>query len=168
MNQTECYIALGSNLANPMQQIGSAIEALRNLPKSSLLAVSPWYQTAAVGPGEQPDYINAVAKLATLLTARQLLKATQAIEQAHQRRRTLRWGPRTLDLDILVYGQLMLDEPDLTIPHPRLGQRHFVLYPLFDIAPDLILPDQRAVRELRERCSPDGIRQVVTQPGALQ
>ncbi|MGL4268200.1 MAG: 2-amino-4-hydroxy-6-hydroxymethyldihydropteridine diphosphokinase [Plesiomonas sp.] len=136
------YIAIGSNLVEPVQQARSAIQALAALPDSRLVAVSGLYRSKPMGPQDQPDYINAVAALDTQLAPLALLDATQQIELHHGRvRKAERWGPRTLDLDILLYGDQQIDHPNLTIPHYGMRSREFVLYPLAEIAPTLILPD---------------------------
>lgn len=147
-----CYIGLGSNLAEPRQQLMRAETALANLPHSRLIAVSAYYQSQAIGPGEQPDYLNAVAALDTTLTPLALLDQLQAIEQAQGRVRTVRWGARTLDLDLLLYGNQVLDLPRLQVPHPRLGERAFVLRPLADLAPDLLLPAGQTLQQLLQTC----------------
>lgn len=136
----KCYVGLGSNLDEPLIQVNRAIEALRQHPAIHLLRRSPWYGSKAVGPGDQPDFVNGVIELETTLEPAALLTVLQGIEQAQGRIRTLRWGARTLDLDILLYGNLCHDSPDLQIPHPRLAERAFVLAPLADLAPDLTLP----------------------------
>ncbi|WP_111641064.1 2-amino-4-hydroxy-6-hydroxymethyldihydropteridine diphosphokinase [Marinimicrobium alkaliphilum] len=150
------YIGLGSNLDNPHTQITRAFDALAVLPDSKLVARSPLYRSRAVGP-PQPDYINAVAALHTRLPALALLDALQGIEQAHRRVRKQHWGPRTLDLDLLLYGEHTLDLPRLSVPHPYLSERNFVLYPLADIAPTLVLPDGRSLAALLEHCDRDGL-----------
>ena len=134
------YIGLGSNLKQPAQQLNTAIDTLKHLPDSTLTNCSAYYASKAIGPGEQADYVNAVAELATTLTPLTLLHELQSIELAQGRQRTTRWGPRTLDLDILLYGNSVLDEAQLTVPHPRLKERNFVITPLHDIAPALVLP----------------------------
>lgn len=136
----KCYVGLGSNLDEPLNQVHRAIEALRQHPAIHLLRRSPWYGSKAVGPGDQPDYVNGVIELETSLKPEALLTVLQGIEQAQGRVRELRWGARTLDLDILLYGDLCHNTPDLQIPHPRLAERAFVLAPLADLAPDLTLP----------------------------
>lgn len=134
-----CFISLGANINKPKQQIASAIAALRQLPLSQLSAVSPWYETAAIGNTDQDNFINAVAALDTQLSAIGLLQSLQAIEQQQGRIRTERWGPRSLDLDLLVYGQEQWRSAHLWLPHPRMLERKFVLQPLRDIAPQLYL-----------------------------
>jgi 2-amino-4-hydroxy-6-hydroxymethyldihydropteridine diphosphokinase len=155
-----CFIALGSNLDAPLEQVTRATAELAELPGCTLLCVSPWYRSIAVGPGPQPDYINGVAKLSTSAEPLELLDQLQAIENLHQRQRGQRWGARTLDLDILLYGNQVIDFPTLQIPHPRLQQRNFVLYPLFNLAPTLILPDGSLLKTHRDQCPADGLRLV--------
>lgn len=153
------YIGLGSNLEDPLAQVKRAFDELAEIPQTSLLARSSIYSSHAVGP-EQPDYINAVALLDTQLAPLALLDALQAIEQAHQRVRIQHWGPRTLDLDLLLYGDQIIDEERLTVPHPYLTQRSFVLYPLADITPNLRLPDGTPLADLLSRCPADGLRRL--------
>ena len=151
-----CYIALGSNQQQPAEQLRRAVAAISQLPESRLHCVSHCYRSAAVGPGEQPDYLNAVLRLDTGLAPGTLLDALQGIENDQGRTRTVRWGPRTLDLDILLYGDLVLSTRRLQIPHPRMADRNFVLYPLLDIAdPNLMLPDGRELGTLVSAC-PEG------------
>lgn len=154
---TLAYIGLGSNLDNPREHVERAFTELAALTNSQLLARSPLYGSTAVGPGEQPDYINAVALIKTTLTPIELLDSLQAIEQAHRRVRIEHWGPRTLDLDILLLDQQTIQSERLNVPHPYLTQRNFVLYPLADIAPDLVLPCGTPVAELRVNCPGDGL-----------
>lgn len=151
------YIGLGSNLDNPQAQVQQALVELAAIPQSNLLLSSPLYRSTAVGPGEQPDYINAAALLETQLTPLALLDALQAIEQSHQRVRIEHWGPRTLDLDILLLDQQVIDSERLKVPHPYLTLRNFVLYPLADIAPDLDLPSGQNLQELIALCPRDGL-----------
>ena len=155
--EAAAFIAIGSNLGNPRCQVDMAIAALAELPDSQLVAVSSWYRSAAIGPGEQPDYLNGVAELHTRLTPRHLLAALQSIEQAQGRQRSQRWAARTLDLDILLYGDQVVAEPDLTVPHPRLAERNFVLYPLADLVPTLVLPNGTPLTELLAKCESGGI-----------
>ena len=158
MARVRCYIGLGSNLAEPEHQLKQALAALAGLPQSRLIATAPLYRSAPMGPQEQPDYLNTVAALDTGLEPLQLLDALQAIEQRQGRVRDgERWGARTLDLDLLLYGDRVIDTPRLQVPHPGLGQRNFVLYPLYDLAPQLRLPDGRSVEQLRRACSDEGI-----------
>jgi len=155
---TVCYIALGSNLGNPRLQVNSALQAIKNIPETRLLATSPGYQSKAVGPGEQADYINAVARLETDLAADAMLQALQGIEQEHGRQRTQRWGARTLDLDILLYGDSVINSEQLQVPHPRLTERNFVLYPLYDLSPALVLPCGTPIESLLASCPREGLQ----------
>ncbi len=137
---TDVYIGLGSNLDNPRARIARAINELASLTKTQLITCSALYSSQAVGPGDQPDYVNAVALLDTELTPLDLLEKLQAIELAHNRIRIEHWGPRTLDLDILLFDQQIIATERLQVPHPYMKQRNFVLYPLADINPNLVLP----------------------------
>ncbi len=150
---TVAYIGLGSNLDEPRRQVRRALAALAQLPHSRLLAASSLYLNPPLGPPDQPDYVNAVAAIVTRLSPLALLDALQRIEQGQQRRRSAKhWGPRTLDLDLLLYGQQQLTGPRLTVPHYGLHERTFVLYPLAEIAPDLRIPGHGALTELLARC----------------
>lgn len=155
------YIGLGSNLAEPRQQLRAALAALAALPDSQLAAVSSLYASDPLGPPDQPRYVNAVAALDTALTPLQLLDALQAIELEQGRvRKEQRWGPRTLDLDILLFGQRILDEPRLSVPHYHMHARAFVLYPLAEIAADLQLPDGRPLQSLLAACPYVGLERL--------
>jgi len=146
------YIGLGSNLENPVEQVKTALRELGKLPQTRLLLQSSLYQSAPMGPANQPDYINAVAALETRLVADELLLALQGLELLHQRVRKERWGPRTLDLDLLLYGDHTINSEQLVVPHPGLGERLFVLRPLFEIAPALILPAGQVLADLLKAC----------------
>jgi len=146
------YIGLGSNLDNPRQQVNDALQELTTLAQTQLLCHSSLYRSDPVGPPGQPDYINAVALLETALEPEALLDALQGIEQAHQRVRKLHWGPRTLDLDILLYDDRIIDSERLIIPHAWMLERSFVLWPLAEIAPDLVLPDGSALQQHLTSC----------------
>ena len=151
---TPCYIALGSNLGEPLQQLRSATRALASLPRTRLDAISSAYASAAVGPGEQPDYLNAAARLSTELQPLEMLDALQAIELQQGRTRGERWTARTLDLDLLFHGDARLETSRLTLPHPRIGERNFVLYPLRDVVEaNLMLPDGRNLDTLIRACA---------------
>ena len=157
----DVYIALGSNMDSPHQQLDSALEALAQHPNMQLVAVSDRYQTPPIGP-QQPDFINAAAQLSTDLSPLDLLDALQAIEQPQHRVRSIHWGPRTLDLDILFYNDLIgsslvIESERLTIPHPRIGERAFVLVSLMDLNPQLALPSGETVAQLLANCSQQGI-----------
>lgn len=152
------YIGLGSNLEDPQRQLERALDALRRLRRSELVRSSPFYRSVPMGPADQPDYLNAVAALRTQLAPLELLDQLQSIEAAQGRRRgPQRWGPRTLDLDLLLYGGEVIDSPRLVVPHPGLTERNFVLVPLFDIAPGLLLPDGRPLAALVAECPRDGL-----------
>jgi 2-amino-4-hydroxy-6-hydroxymethyldihydropteridine diphosphokinase len=135
------YISVGSNLNNPYQQVKSAIGKLKIADNIYIETISGWYLSDPVGPKNQSRYVNGVIKISTRLSPNQLLKKLHEIEDAHGRIRNVRWGPRTLDLDILLYGSRMMNTKKLTIPHPEMKIRNFVLTPLADIEPDLVLPD---------------------------
>lgn len=155
------YIGLGSNLTDPPAQLRRALEELAALPDSRLAAASGFYRSPPMGPADQPDYLNAAAALDTGLPAPHLLQELQAIEAAHGRRRAgRRWGPRTLDLDLLLYGAARFDAPELTVPHPGLPERAFVLYPLAEIAPGLDVPGHGPLRELLARCPRGGLERL--------
>jgi 2-amino-4-hydroxy-6-hydroxymethyldihydropteridine diphosphokinase len=156
------YVGLGSNLEDPPAQVRLALDALAALPATRLVAASPFYATAPVGPQDQPDYVNAVARLETRLTPSDLLAALLGIEAAQGRRRNgTRWGPRTLDLDLLLHGQARLDLPGLHLPHPQICHRAFVLIPLADLAPaDLEIPGQGILSDLVRDCPESGVRLV--------
>lgn len=151
---TAAYVGLGSNLADPVAQVRRALDELDRIPGVRITARSPLYRSPPLGPSDQPDYINAVAALDTGLAPLELLAALRDIEARHGRRRDgVRWGPRSLDLDILLYGDVVMSTPELTLPHPGLPERAFVLYPLFDVAPQLAVPGKGTVSELRELIS---------------
>ncbi|EMR5618100.1 2-amino-4-hydroxy-6-hydroxymethyldihydropteridine diphosphokinase [Salmonella enterica] len=139
---TLVYIAIGSNLASPLEQVDAAVQALGEIPKSRLLAVSSFYRTPPLGPQDQPDYLNAAVALETSLTPEALLDHTQRIELQQGRvRKAERWGPRTLDLDIMLFGDRTIRTERLTVPHYDMKNRSFMLWPLFEIAPLLTFPD---------------------------
>ncbi|EHR40099.1 2-amino-4-hydroxy-6-hydroxymethyldihydropteridine diphosphokinase [Alishewanella jeotgali] len=153
-----CYIGLGANLVKPVAQLQAAVTALGQLPETRLVQVSRLYSSKPMGPQDQPDYVNAVAALDTRLTPLALLHALQQIELAHGRQRKAeRWGPRTLDLDILLFGMQQIDHPELTVPHYGMQLREFVLYPLAELAPDLILPDGVTLQSLLQRVPLNGL-----------
>lgn len=139
---TLVYIALGSNLASPLTQVNAAIAALGAIPDSRIVAVSGFYRTPPLGPQDQPDYLNAAVALETTLAPETLLDHTQRIELDQGRvRKAERWGPRTLDLDIMLFGEKTITTPRLTVPHYDMKNRGFMLWPLFEIAPALRFPD---------------------------
>lgn len=143
------YIGIGSNLEHPLRQVLAARDALAALSEVRLSAFSPLYRNPALGPGRQPDYVNAVAAVETRLPPEELLAALLAIETRHGRvRNGARWKPRTLDLDLLLYGDREIESAGLKVPHPRMVERAFVLRPLHDIAPDLEVPGRGPVAAL--------------------
>ncbi len=152
------YIAVGSNLGDPVAQAQQAINALKTLPKTQVTKVSSLYSSQPMGPQDQPDYINAVVEIHTELLPLDLLEATQAIEQQQGRvRKDERWGARTLDLDILLYGNETIDDPRLTVPHYGMKVREFVLYPLAEIVPNFILPDHTPLVDLLQLVDRNGL-----------
>jgi 2-amino-4-hydroxy-6-hydroxymethyldihydropteridine diphosphokinase len=155
------YVGLGSNLDDPAGQLRRALDSLAALPQTSLVAHSSLYLNPPMGPCDQPDYVNAVAGLLTMLAAEELLGALQSIEAAHGRRRDgRRWGPRTLDLDLLLYGSLQVKTDGLTLPHPGLRDRPFVLLPLRELAPGLRTPDGQAIARLAESVGEGGLKRL--------
>ncbi len=158
-----CFIALGANLGDPVATVNAAIIALRQLPRTRFVAASSLYRTAPVGLRHQPDFINAVVALDAVSPAPTLLDDLFDIEARFGRSRSVKNAPRTLDLDLLLYGNEASDDPLLTLPHPRLHERAFVLAPLAEIAPDLFIPGRGAVRELLARCADQQIEKLVPQ-----
>jgi 2-amino-4-hydroxy-6-hydroxymethyldihydropteridine diphosphokinase len=155
------YIGMGSNLAAPADQLRNAVEALAQLPQTELVGLSAFYQSDSLLPG-QPRYTNAVAALDSCLVPLELLDALQAIENAQGRERNERWGPRTLDLDILLFGDRLIDEPRLKVPHYHMQARAFVLYPLAELAPSsLQLADGRFLSELLADCPFVGLERLL-------
>lgn len=153
------YIGIGSNLDSPQDQVRSGIEALRNIPGTRLISRSSLYRSAPMGPADQPDFVNAAAALLTKLDAAALLAELRAIEDRHGRQRdTERWGPRTLDLDLLSYAGSVSDEDALRLPHPGIAERIFVLLPLSEIAPQMAVPGLPTVAELLARLPADGAK----------
>lgn len=156
---TQVFIAIGSNLNDPVGQAQRAIEALKTVPETELVCASQLYSSTPMGPQDQPDYINAVVEVNTQLTPLELLNHTQAIELAHGRvRKDERWGPRTLDLDIILFGDQVIDSERLVVPHYGMQTREFVLYPLAEIAADLILPDGTELTNLLKQVDRNGLR----------
>lgn len=157
---TDAFVGLGSNLDNPLGQLARAVAELAALPQTDLVAQSPFYASRPVGPQDQPDFVNGAVWLRTALPPHSLLDHLQAIEQAHGRERLRHWGPRTLDLDLLVYGRQILDDERLTVPHRELANRDFVLQPLLDLDPDLQLPDGTSIHQLRQTCPDNRLRKL--------
>ncbi|WP_420599135.1 2-amino-4-hydroxy-6-hydroxymethyldihydropteridine diphosphokinase [Neptuniibacter sp.] len=152
MEPVRCYIGLGSNLEDPVWQVQTALKELSKLNQCSLVRASSLYRSAPVGPQDQPDFINAVVALDTTLEAHALLDQLQALEQSHRRVRKRHWGPRTLDLDLLLYGTEQISTERLTVPHAFMHERSFVLYPLHEISPELIFPDDTLLSQLLVAC----------------
>ncbi len=156
-----CYIGLGSNQADPIGQVLKACEALGQVPRTRLARRSSLYRSAPLGPQDQPPYINAVAELDTELTPLELLDQLQRIELDQGReRKAERWGPRTLDLDMLLFGEQVIDSPRLQVPHYHMQARAFVLYPLAELAADLALPDGTRLSQLLDTCPADGLERL--------
>ncbi|OIQ59236.1 2-amino-4-hydroxy-6-hydroxymethyldihydropteridine pyrophosphokinase [Moorella thermoacetica] len=141
------YLGLGSNLGNREENLKQAVALLDAIAGLEVERISSWYETAPVGKADQGWFLNCVARIKTTMPARELLRAVMAVEQRLGRVRRERWGPRTIDIDILLYDDIKVTEPDLEIPHPRMLERAFVVIPLAEIAPDLLLPDGRRAAE---------------------
>lgn len=143
------FIGLGANLGDPRAQIAEALRRLGSAPETRLVRAATLYRSDPVGPPDQPEYFNTVAQIETRLEPAALLASVQAIERSLGRTRSIRWGPRLIDLDILLYGDRRIEEAGLVIPHPEITRRRFVLQPLFDLAPDLLVPGSAgSVRDL--------------------
>ena len=151
-----CYIGLGSNLEEPRQQVSRAISELATFRSSALIRVSSLYHSKAIGP-KQADYINAVAELETTQSASELLVKMQELESAHGRVRLQHWGPRTLDLDLLLYGHEQINNKQLTVPHPEMINRNFVLIPLYEIAAELTIPGMGKLADLVAQIDHGGV-----------
>ena len=155
------YVALGSNLDDPQSQVERAFDALAGLPRCRLVLRSGTYRSPPLGPVEQPDFCNAVAGLLTQLDAATLLRELQGLESALGRAApVVRWGPRRIDLDLLVHGTTRRQEPDLHVPHPGIADRAFVLAPLCDLSPSLVVPGVGRVRDLLARLDPGGLERI--------
>jgi len=156
---TLAFIALGSNLAEPLSQVNNALAALARIPHSRIVATSSFYRTPPLGPQDQPDYLNAAVALETTLSAEELLDNTQRIELEQGRvRKAERWGPRTLDLDIMLFGDATINTERLTVPHYDMKNRAFMLLPLSEIAPALRFPDGERLADVLERLDCSAIR----------
>ena len=155
------YVALGSNLSDPGRQVEGAFQALEALADSRLVARSSLWRSQPLGPQEQPEFVNAAAGLVTTLAPHDFLASLKALERRLGKTEpVVRWGPRVIDLDLVVFGDLRMSEPGLTLPHPGLHQRNFVLYPLCEIAAELWVPGLARVRRLREGVSSAGIERL--------
>jgi len=159
------FVALGSNLEDPVAQVQAGARALESLPDTRLYSCSSLYRTAPVGYADQPDFINAVCSIETGLSASDLMRSLLAIEQSRGRARVMQGGPRTLDLDLLLYGEMECAEASLMLPHPRLHERAFVLYPLAEIAPGLVVPGRGRIEELLRDCAGQVIERLAERAG---
>ncbi len=166
MSAWPAFIGLGSNLGDPAAQIERALDAIASLPLTTLVTRSALYLSRPMGPANQPDYVNAVAQVATAMVPCALLTALLAIERRQGRQRCAgqRNGPRTLDLDLLLYADMVSDDPALTLPHPGAHERDFVLVPLAEIAPQVVIPGHGRVGDLLAGCTSHGLRRFVRPP----
>ena len=165
------YVGLGANLGDRAGALARSLELLAGTGGVRLLAVSSCYETEPVGYLRQPDFLNLVAKVETNLSPRQLLNAMLAVEADLGRQRGLRWGPRTIDLDLLLYGDVTLNEPGLVIPHPRMAESAFVLVPLLELWPDAVLPDGQGLSERWEAIGPaagQGVRRLAAESARIR
>ncbi len=161
------YIGLGSNIDNPVMQIHEAVERIKETPGVVFKRLSNLYQSTPLGPQDQPDFVNAVAEIETNLSARGLLAFLQRIEDTQKRDRSAeRWGPRTIDLDILLFGDERVESSDLSIPHVGLKERAFVVYPLSEIAPQLTLPGGETISDLKAQCPAGKLK--LLEPGQVE
>lgn len=155
---TPAYVAIGSNLDDPVAQVRAALGHLGSLERTRLILVSRLYRSAPLGPQDQPEFVNAAAGLLTQLSPRELLIRLKQLEQSMGREvPVVRWGPRRIDLDLSMYGSQRINEADLVVPHPGVPARNFVLYPLRDIAPDVIVPGHASVASLADRLDDAGL-----------
>jgi 2-amino-4-hydroxy-6-hydroxymethyldihydropteridine diphosphokinase len=161
------YVGIGSNLDRPANQVQRALGALPQLPQTRLVLQSSLYGSKPLGPALQPDFVNAVAALLTQLEAAAFFGALRALETTLGREPPrVRWGPRRIDLDLLLFDAERLDTPELTLPHPGIVQRNFVLYPLLEVAPELNVPGHGRLAELAARADPAGIWRLDNNPKA--
>ena len=157
---TVSYVALGANLGEPRRQLETAIEEIKQLPETRLLRSSSFYRSAPVGYADQPDFLNAVVQLETGLPPEGLLDRLQEIEHRHGRERPFPGAPRTLDLDLLLCGERPISTPRLTLPHPRMHERAFVLRPLLELDPEISIPGKGKADALLSACSPQKIERI--------
>ena len=153
-------LSVGGNLGDRLGTLQGCVQAIGDLPETDVLAVSPVYETAPVGGPAQPDYLNAVLTASTSLPARAVLDRGRAAEAALRRVRGQRWGPRTLDVDVIVYGDEISGDPELTLPHPRAHERAFVLAPWHDMDPDAAIPGHGRIADLLAATGTDGLRRL--------
>ena len=152
------YVALGANLGKPLDQLNQAIALVNKLSDTAVVTAASIYQSIAIGPGQQPDYLNSAAQIVTKLNPSDLLAALHSIENTLARQRTVHWGPRTLDLDLLLYDNFTSTAATLTVPHPRMCGRNFVIYPLLEIAPLLVLPTGENIKSVAQKLVNEGIQ----------
>ena len=165
IENTIAYVGLGSNLAQPRDQVCRALDELNDIPNTAVLARSSFYRSRPLGPNDQPDFINAVAKVRTTLSAHDLLAELFNIENRHGRKRDgTKWGPRELDLDLLIYGDLMLSDSGLSLPHPRISERNFVLLPLLELDADVVVPGHGPAVELLNKLQDGYIEKLAPEP----
>jgi len=157
---TLAYVGLGANLGEPRRQLQAALQEMNALPESRVTTISAFYRSSPIGNLDQPDFLNAVAELDTALSVDQLLAELQRIEQGQGRERPFPGAPRRLDLDLLLYGDTIAATPRLTLPHPRMHERAFVLEPLTEIAPDIAIPGRGAARVLLAACGGQQIKRL--------
>ncbi|MDX1351518.1 MAG: 2-amino-4-hydroxy-6-hydroxymethyldihydropteridine diphosphokinase [Thiomicrorhabdus sp.] len=151
MSKNTVYIGLGSNLSDPVKQLRSALESISKLPKTSLKQTSSFYGSKPLGPQDQPDFVNAVCKIESELSAQELLSALQNIEQQQGRIKKRHWGERLIDLDILLFAEEVIESENLTVPHSQIAFRDFVLVPLLEISPGLVIPQKGKAQALLDR-----------------
>jgi 2-amino-4-hydroxy-6-hydroxymethyldihydropteridine diphosphokinase len=157
---TAAFIGLGANLGDPRRQVQQAFRELDAIPHTRVVRTSSLYRSAPLGYGEQPSFVNAVAQLETGLPAERLLAELQVIEAGHGRRRSFANAPRTLDLDLLLFGNAVLEVPGLKIPHPRMHERAFVLFPLVEIAEDVAIPGRGPAKVFLDHCKSQGVEKL--------
>ena len=157
---TVAYVGLGANLDEPARQVERALHELGGIARTRLVKASSLYRSAPLGYAGQPPFVNAVAQLETDLSAAELLDELQAIEARHGRRRSFANAPRTLDLDLLLFGQSSVETPRLRVPHPRMHERAFVLKPLLEIAPDAAIPGRGAAQALLRGCEAQSVQRI--------
>lgn len=163
---TIAFVGLGSNLAQPRDQVRRALKELEDIPKTAVRARSSFYRSRPLGPKDQPDFINAVAKIRTTLSAHDLLAELFNIENRHGRKRDgTKWGPRELDLDLLIYGDLIISDPDLSLPHPGVTERNFVLLPLVELDPHMVVPGKGPAVDLLNNLQDGYIEKLEFEPG---
>ena len=154
------YVGLGANIGEPRRQLQTALDELGALPQTRVTASSGFYRSAPLGCSDQPDFLNAVAELQTGLSSEALLEGLQKIELRHGRTRSVRNAPRTLDLDLLLYGEESIASTRLTLPHPRMHERAFVLKPLAEIAPEIAIPGKGRARDLLPACKDQSVERI--------